>query len=497
MFNKNQKMVKNIDLLESLSKNPILTDKFSIVSFDNCFDALNYITAEKEKISAIVCDYDFSGHKDESKRLDGLTFLKYLNTNFSEIPVIMISGVAENRGKVAIDSILNFAYAFLDKPFSITKLLEILENAINSKSKTDIATETIFTNLQQYGLITQNKLLAKQILESIKIFNNSDLGIIIFGETGTGKTRIAHTIHKMSKFNNKTIGEIHCGWLSNDVNTFRSELFGHVKDAYTGAYSDKKGYLELCEIIVLDDIQHIPPEVQKGLLQALQEKFFYKFGDTKNRIKFNSKIIATSTLNEDELTSKYMHKEFYYRLKGDFIVVPPLRERKEDIPLLIKHFTKKFFEQNPLFCSNYGIKEEEIFEQTVIDFLINWDWPGNIRQLENFVTKLLIFALCNKNKISLSDLKFQLEKERMISKKARELFNSTLDTINIKRKKQKLTKEALISALIKSNCNINKATKILGFNNNYAVYYYIKKFEINLNEIQRKIEQEKTEGTQQ
>ncbi len=85
----------------------------------------------------------------------------------------------------------------------------------------------------------------------------------------------------------------------------------------------------------------------------------------------------------------------------------------------------------------------------------------------------------------------------MISKKARELFNSTLDTINIKGKKQKLTKEALISALIKSNCNINKATKILGFNNNYAVYYYIKKFEINLNEIQRKIEQEKTEGTQQ
>jgi PAS domain S-box-containing protein len=232
-------------------------------------------------------------------------------------------------------------------------------------------------------IISKNKDFHK-ILQQIEQVASTDATVLIQGESGTGKELLARAVHNISNRNKRPLIKINCATLP--ANLIESELFGHERGAFTGAMERKIGRFELADggTIFLDEIGELPIELQAKLLRILQEGEFERLGNPKT-IKVNVRIIAATNRNlEEAITKKEFRQDLFYRLNVFPIISPPLRKRKEDIPLLVKHFVKKYE-------AKMG-KEIKIIPDKVIDALMLYDWPGNIRELENLIERALILT---------------------------------------------------------------------------------------------------------
>lgn len=233
----------------------------------------------------------------------------------------------------------------------------------------------------KFNIIGQSQAI-KEVLELIKEVAPSDIPVLILGESGSGKEVIAKTIHQLSHRKDKKMLSVNCGAIPEGL--IESELFGHEKGAFTGAISSKKGYFEIADggTVFLDEVGELPLQTQVKLLRVLEVGKFMRVGGT-DYIQVDVRIIAATNRNVEKMVEeKKFRRDLYYRLKGVIINLPPLRERKEDIPLFIEHFTREFQEKNKMKVGG--------FSKDAILALQEYSWPGNVRELKNTVETLLV-----------------------------------------------------------------------------------------------------------
>ena len=271
--------------------------------------------------------------------------------------------------------------------FTRTMMVDITEQVLLEKEHTKLRAENLYLqdeikythNFEE--IISKSKLFHK-VLHQIEQVASTDATVLILGESGTGKELLARAVHNISNRNKRALIKINCANLPS--NLIESELFGHERGAFTGAMERKIGRFELAHngTIFLDEIGELPVELQPKLLRVLQEGEFERLGNPKT-IKVNVRIIAATNRNlEEAIAKKEFREDLYYRLNVFQIVAPPLRDRKEDIPLLVEHFVKKYE-------GKMG-REIKIIPEEVIHALMQYDWPGNIRELENKIERALI-----------------------------------------------------------------------------------------------------------
>ena len=330
-------------------------------------------------------------------KMSGLELLKKIYTTYPTIPVIVLTG--HGTIEEAVVAMQNGAVDFLTKPLNEAHLNVLIKKSLSNKDLADRNRELKqeLENLRIQSGFT--KIIGKsqgvvKLLDTIQRIATSKASVLITGESGVGKELVANTIVNYSDRRDKPFVKVHCAALN--ANLLESELFGHVKGAFTGAVADKKGRFELADggTIFLDEIGEIDANTQIKLLRVLQEHEFEKVGGEKT-IKTDVRVIAATNRNlEEEIKKGNFREDLYYRLNVVRLEVPPLRERKEDIFLLATEFLNQFNKEDG--------KNVEGFSSEVRSKLSSYDWPGNIRELRNCIESAVV--MCRGSVIEVDDL---------------------------------------------------------------------------------------------
>jgi transcriptional regulator with PAS, ATPase and Fis domain len=339
----------------------------------------------------------------------------------------------------------------------LEKVLE-LEKQIQAVFPLNGVTKEFLPKFSPKDVITQNKHMLEMI-ENVQRVKDSDITILLEGETGTGKDLLAKVIHFTSSRKNKKFVVVNCAALPETL--FESELFGYKKGAFTGASSNKKGLLDEADggTLYLDEVAEVPFPIQVKLLRAIEEKEITRLGEVRPG-KVDFRVIAATNRNLEKLVEEgRFRSDLYYRLSVIKFKLSPLRERKEDIPLLVEHFMKKY--------ALLGGARSYVFDPKMLKLFLNYDWPGNVRELENDIKSLLAFVK-DEDRIPFELLKDSLEK-----------FNTGRSTNQVSLLSQiaEYEKEQIKKALAKSNGVKTKAARFLNINE-ALLRYKIKKHNI-------------------
>lgn len=337
-------------------------------------------------------------------KINGIEFLKAIKDLRPETIVILITAYAS--GETAINAMKEGAYDYVEKGGSIEDLKKIVQSALlkkglvieNQTLKKEATTKETAEN-SFCGMIGTNREMLK-IFATIKKVSDTPANILILGESGTGKELVARAIHENSSRYKMPFIAINSGGIPE--NLLESELFGYMKGSFTGAYTDRQGFFEMARggTIFFDEIGELSPSLQVKLLRVVQEKTFRRIGGAED-IKIDVRIISATNKNLQERVKKGEFREdLYYRLNVIPIFIPPLRERREDIPLLINNFIEKYSQM-------FG-KEIRTISSYSMELLINYDFPGNIRELQNIIERGV--AMENSNIILPESLTFDVPK---------------------------------------------------------------------------------------
>lgn len=371
--------------------------------------------------------------------------------------IIMISG----HGSIpsVVKAIKHGALDYITKPFDedlLLKKLEIINRTHELENKIRVLKQSI-NNESGFEKIICNSDVMRKVFNKATAASHSDAPVFIIGETGTGKELLARSIHDKSLRKNNPFVPINCGAIPRDL--IESELFGHKKGSFTGAVSDHKGIFMSANsgTVFLDEITEMPKELQVKLLRAIQEKKIKPVGQS-DEVLVDIRIIAASNHEIEEIKNKYMRDDLYYRLAVIIIKLPSIRERKEDIPILIDHFRNKF---NLKYGRNINSIKEDVLKK-----LYDYEFPGNIRELENMIEAVVAISSTKKEVIDVKDLSsiISLKKE----------FNTENKILNL----DKLEKFAIEQALRESGGNRSTAAKLLGISRN-TLYRKINTLSVN------------------
>ncbi|MDZ7290243.1 MAG: sigma-54 dependent transcriptional regulator [candidate division KSB1 bacterium] len=332
---------------------------------------------KKEFFHVVLLDLRLPG-------LDGMEVLSKIKEESPETPVIIITAYASIES--AIEAMKRGAFDYLAKPFSPEELRIVIRKALDSRN---ILLENIYLRKEleaktEFDLVVGKSKAMEKVLDIVRRVSPTESTVLITGESGTGKELIARAIHKHSTRRNGPFVAVDCGALVETL--FESELFGHVKGSFTGAYETKHGRFEIANggTIFFDEIGNISLNIQAKLLRAIQEREVTRIGSSKP-IKVNVRIIAATNRNLAEAVREGKFREdLFYRLSVVPIHLPPLRERKEDIPLLIEHFLQKYNKKAKKGITSVSAK--------VKNALMEYDWPGNIRELENTIERAVVLS---------------------------------------------------------------------------------------------------------
>jgi DNA-binding NtrC family response regulator len=313
---------------------------------------------------------------------------------YADTKVIMITGFATLES--AVDSMKHGAFYYIAKPFKLDELRKIVQEAaeeVSLKRETRQLREQIETYQGKLKIITQDPQMQK-LLETVLQIAPSDCNVIITGESGTGKELFARYIHFSSKRSDGPFFAINCGAFTEDL--LANELFGHEKGAFTSAMTAKKGLVEIASggTLFLDEITEMPPSMQVKLLRVIQEKEVLRLGATEP-LRVDVRFIAATNRDiQDSMRSSHFRQDLYFRLNVVSIRIPPLSERKDDIPFLCYYFLKRY--------GSLMKKDVTEISQEVIALLMNYDFPGNVRELENIIERGV--ALSTGNTIEVANL---------------------------------------------------------------------------------------------
>jgi DNA-binding NtrC family response regulator len=325
---------------------------------------------------------------------DGMDVLSKIKEENPETPVIIITAYASIES--AVEAMKRGAFNYLAKPFSLEELRVITRKALKSR---EVFFENIYLREElekkiEFDMVVGKSKPMQKVMDIVKRVAVSESTVLISGESGTGKELLAREIHNHSLRNNAPFVVVDCGALVETL--FESELFGHVKGSFTGAHETKHGRFEVANggTIFLDEISNISLNIQAKLLRVIQEREVTRIGSTKP-IKVDVRILAATNQELADLVRKEKFREdLFYRLSVVPIHLPPLRERKEDIPLLVEHFLSKYNKRTR--------KNINSISPDVKKALMDYDWPGNIRELENTVERAVV--LSKGNEIELESL---------------------------------------------------------------------------------------------
>ena len=385
------------------------------------------------------------------------------------LPVIVVS--AKNNLQTAISATKQGAYEYLPKPFDLDELQKLIKKALESKQ--NLKNKTKIRNESEKQLIVGRSPAMQDLYKSIARLSQNDLTVMIYGESGTGKELVAKALHKYSTRSEKPFIALNMAAIPNDL--IESELFGHEKGSFTGAHQKSDGKFKLAEkgTLFLDEIGDMPIDAQTRLLRVLQEGEFTPIGG-KEKIQADTRIIAATHKNLSNLIEKGEFREdLFYRLNVVPISIPPLRERKEDIPELVNHFLDKAKDQQ---------LEPKKFTTESFQILEKYQWPGNVRELENFILKLC--ALYTDENIMNDDLAEEilnlqkldqqmLDNDNQFSKILENYLSRNINKINKEYQGDvynyfvtELEKVLLLEVLKNKNGNQLKAAELLGLNRN-------------------------------
>ncbi len=373
--------------------------------------------------------------------IDGLETLKKLRENGNDSAVVMISG--HGNIETAVNATKLGAFDFIEKPLSLEKTVLTIGNAIKQRDLERVNAQLTEELSHEYAMIGESVGM-RALRKQIAIVAPTDGRVLISGESGTGKELVARAIHTQSKRKNAPFIEINSAAIPEEL--VESELFGHVKGAFSGAIKAKKGKFEIADsgTLFLDEIGDMSPRVQAKMLRVLEEQRFEPVGSNK-LIKTDVRVIsATNKPLSDLIENGDFRADLFYRLNVIPFQIPPLRERLEDIPLLLEHFNQKF-------SLEYG-KKPKNFTAESVEALQNYAWFGNVRELRNTIERVVIMH--QKQKVKAEDLPEFNPKDEMPA--------STFRFPSFKEATDAYQREFIQHKLAESNGNVAKAAELMG-----------------------------------
>lgn len=383
--------------------------------------------------------------------VDGIELQARMHDITPEMPVVIMTGFASVE--TAVKALKNGAYDYITKPFDPDELVHLVSNAIAHK-RAEGEVVKLKENLQQIfpetSLIGQSPQM-KRVVELVETVAPTDATVLITGESGTGKEIVARAIHAASprRFNPMVV--IHCGALTETL--LESELFGHEKGAFTGAQARKKGKFEVAEggTVFLDEISDISLRTQTDLLRVLQEKEIVRVGDS-HAVKVDFRAVAATNKRLEKLVEEGRFRpDLYYRLNVFTIDLPPLRARREDIPLLASHFINKL--------SSQMNRQPQRLSAGAMDALMEYQWPGNVRELENSIERAMLIS--RTPELEPDDFPFQ-------TLKATQLGGRRLEDVE---------RSHIERVLIETSWNLSHASRVLDIDRT-TLYNKIKRYEL-------------------
>lgn len=413
----------------------------------------------QEKIDLVILDIWLP-------EVGGMEILEILKKDFPVIEVVMISG--HGNIELAVKSTKLGALNFLEKPLSIDKTLNIIEKAIEIKKlkeENESLKRIVYKDVIMIGESEPMKKIKEQISQASRSSNSR---VLILGGNGTGKESIAKAIHYGSDRANQPFIAVNCAAIPE--NLIESELFGYEKGAFTGANTMKKGKFEIANkgTIFLDEIADMSLNTQAKVLRVLQEMEFERIGGNKT-FKIDVRVIAAT--NKDivkEIKDNNFREDLFYRLNVIPIKVPELKERKDDIPLLIEYYLTRF--------SNDISKTKKEIELNALNLLCSLDWPGNIRELINIVERLNVMV--ENETITEDDVKkYVLEKEENLNEIQNNMF---IPDKSLKEAKNDFEKLFIIQKLKENNMNVSKTAKAIKMERSH-LHRKIKQYDIEVN----------------
>jgi len=384
--------------------------------------------------------------------IDGLETLRAIKEITQKPAVIMISG--HSNIDIAVQATKLGAYDFLEKPLTLEKILILVKRALEKQSLEKENTALKNSIAQTWEIIGESPKIIT-LKDTISKAAASQGRILIFGESGTGKELVARALHEASNRKNKGFIEVNCAAIPNEL--IESELFGHEKGSFTGAFERKKGKFELADegTLFLDEIGDMSLATQAKVLRVIETQEFQRVGGSKN-IKVDVRIIAATNKNlEEEIKKVNFREDLYFRLSVIPINLPPLRERKDDIPLLVERFLE-------IFAQQYGQKIKKI-SKTTLNALMDYDWPGNVRELKNTIERLMIMNTAEIIEINhvlpLRETKTDYESFKTL-REAREQFEKDFILAKLQKNNWNVSKTADNLEIERSN--LHKKIKALG-----------------------------------
>ncbi len=419
-------------------------------------DALSILG--QESFDIVLCDL-------KMPEMDGLEFIRKSRETSPDAAIVLITGFGSSD--LAIEAMRAGAYDYMSKPFSTEELvltLRKIEEREQLKAE-NAALKSAITQRYNFSNIIAESDAMKMIFETVKRLANFNTTILITGESGTGKELLAKAIHHNSPRRGKPFVAINCGAIPE--NLMESELFGHKKGAFTDATRDKRGLFEEASggTIFLDEVGELPVHLQVKLLRALQEQQIRRVGD-EQLINIDVRVIAATLRNlEDDVAVGRFRDDLFYRLNVVSINIPPLRERTEDIPVLVDHFIKKHNKR-------LGLKIARV-EGEAMRCLIDYHWRGNVRELENCIERALV--LTDSDTIDVGSLPPQVQNTR--AKGEATLPEVGDDNLSIKQRTKALEINLILRALKKTAGNRTHAARILEISHR-ALLYKLKEYEL-------------------
>ena len=399
---------------------------------------------QKEQPDVLLMDMNYSQGRNSGE--EGLTLIRQIKQDYPSLPVVVMTAFGDTA--LAVESVKRGAEDFVNKPWSNQSLVQTLQSAMKAAPTVPKDSRTVST-LVEHRMIGESSAM-KRVRDQILKIAPTEANVLILGENGTGKELVAEAIHQASSRSTRVFEKIDMGVVHGPL--FETELFGAKKGAYTGLNQDKMGRFHLANsgTLFLDEMGNLPLELQSKLLSVLQNRSYTPVGDVVQK-KLDIRLLSATNISMDRLMDpKYFRQDLLYRINTVEIEIPPLRERREDIPLLMDHFMKRHSTQSG---------RDHYLSQDAVDQAVNYHWPGNVRELEHAMERALVMA--EGDKIGALDL---FKKKYPVKSGS----NQSL---------AEMEKSALQASLIKHRGSVTKVALELGLSR-AAVYRRMEKYDL-------------------
>ncbi|QLA14742.1 sigma-54-dependent transcriptional regulator [Desulfolutivibrio sulfoxidireducens] len=434
----------------------MLTDAgYAVTPLDDPEMGLAYL--EESEVDVVITDM-------KMPKITGQQVLEFVKKNYAHVPVIIMTAFGSIEG--AVEAMRYGAFDYIAKPFANDELLLTVDKAARfaaAQRENIMLRQSLEDRYSQHQIIGRGKAMLR-VLELVTKAAPSKSTVLITGESGTGKELIAKAIHYASPRKKGPFISINCMALSSGV--LESELFGHEKGSFTGAVARKRGRFEMAHegTIFLDEIGELSADLQVKLLRVLQERKIERVGGSET-IEVDIRVLAATNKNlEEAVAAGEFREDLFYRLNVVRLDMPPLRERREDIPILAAHFLERYAAENA--------KPFKGFSPEAIDYLTAYEWPGNVRQLQNVIERCVV--LSSGEVIGVEDLPLEIKDEESQYKSAVDLLPVR---INLNETLEKIEAALVRRALARSNFVQVKAAEMLGLSKS-LLQYKLKKYKL-------------------